>query len=759
MLRARVRPCLSILALLIFLLQSLAVDAATTYRSPIGGYRFGSSIYPDATLLATKGCVGAWFVHHLTFTPNANAAGPDVTIYCGMSQPDGTVATMRWAGFSWVLDCAQGMMGAVNGQTQCIIPGVVKEKPCQECPSPKKGNPINMAKKEKVQTELDYASSLELQFTRLYSSYWTLHATEGVSPGWRHNYSMRVTSNLSSSAPYYVREYKQQASGEYAYLPIDPPTAVTPFARVTRADGYSQFFRSNDGGASWTADADVNMKLSATRNELGNVTAWRLTTAANDVEYYGDTGQLTDIKYANGLSLSFIYSDSSTPVTIASAPNLLIKVIDNFGRSLMLGYDDKNRIISMTTPSEKVFLYAYDAFGNLASVTYPDGLKKLYHYNEPAYQLKTGTGNDRLLTGLSFDTSPGVISRYAIFRYDTNGWPVSTEHAGGADKVTISYSPRSYTNALGATTSPGYTTLNGMELQTSENRPNGSGGIVYSFISYDTNGNFASRTDYNGNVTTYSYDLVRNLELSRVEGSGTAVARTIKTEWHPTLRLPARIAEPRRITTFSYDTNGLLLGKVVQATSDANGTQGFTATAVGSPRVWQYTYNSYGQVLTAKGPRTDVNDLTTYSYDASGNLASVTNALGHQTTFTGYDADGRVGTITDPNGNVTTLTYTLRGQIATHSVGNETTSYTYDGANCLTQAVLPNGATITYSYDAALRLTGIADNLGNSITYTLDAMGNRLSEQVKDSAGTLARQTTRVFDTLGQLKQQTGGVQ
>lgn len=649
------------------------------------------------------------------------------------------------------------MLTTVNGKKQCVLPGVIKDKPCQKCPAPQLGNPINFAKKEKLQIEQDYASSLELKFIRMYSSIWQTQAIEGVSPGWRHNYSMRIITNLAT-APFHVGEYKQ-TSGDYSYVPIEPPTVATPFARVMRPDGYSQYFQSDDQGATWSADADVNMKLEATRNEQGKVIAWKLTTATNDVEFYGETGQLTGIQYANGRSLSFTYSDGATPATIASVPNLLISVNDDFGRSLRLSYDDKNRIATMTTPSEKVYAYAYDGLNNLASVTYPDGLKKIYHYNEPAYQLKTGTGNDGLLTGLSFETSPGVIARYAIFRYNTSGLPVSTEHAGGAEKVTISYSPLSHTNALGATMSPGFKTLNGVDLRTSESKPNGAGGFAYSSISYDTNGNFASQTDYNGNQTTYSHNLARNLETSRAEGSGTASARTITTEWHPALRLPARIAEPRRITTFSYDTHGLLLGQSVQATGDANGALGLTATPVGSPRLWQYTYSGYGQLLTAKGPRADVNDVTTYTYDTSGNLASVTNALGHQTTFTGYDADGRVGTITDPNGNVTTLTYTLRGQIASQSVGGEVTSYTYDGANCLTQAVPPNGATITYSYDAALRLTGLSDNLGNRIAYTLDAMGNRLTEQVKDPVGTLARQVTRVFDTLGQLKQQTGGVQ
>lgn len=757
MLFARI-PSHLIILLIVFLAQSFAANAATTTRPPIGGYPYGSSIFPDANVLATKGCIGSWFVHHLDFTPNATAAGPDVTIYCGLNQANGTVAVNRWAGFSWTQACPKGILTTVNGQKQCVLSDVQPEKPCQKCPTPMFGNPINLAKKEKVQIERDYESGSELTFTRLYSSMWQTQAIEGVSPGWRHNYSMRVVTNLGGT-PFYVGEYKQTSGGLYSYFPIDPPTVVTPFARVMRPDGYSQYFQSNDLGATWYSDADVSMKLEATRNEQGKVIAWKLTTATNDVELYGEAGQLTSIKYANGRSLSFTYSDSATPVTIAAAPNLLISINDDFGHALQLAYDDKNRVVRMTTPAERIYAYGYDAVGNLSSVTYPDGLKKIYHYNEPAYQLKTGAGNEGLLTGLSFETSAGVMSRYAIFRYDSSGMPVSTEHAGGADKVTIIYSPRSHTNALGAKVTPGYTVVNGVDLQTSESKPNGAGGVVYSFISYDTNGNFARRTDYNGSVTTYSYDLARNLEVSRVEGSGTATARTITTEWHVTWRLPTRIAEPRRITTFSYDTNGLLLSQSVQATSDANGALGLTATPVGSPRLWQYTYNGYGQLLTAKGPRTDVNDVTTYTYDTSGNLASVTNALGHQTTFTGYDADGRVGTITDPNGNVTALTYTLRGQIASHSVGGEVTSYTYDGANCLTQAVLPNGATITYSYDAALRLTGLSDNLGNSIAYTLDAMGNRLTEQVKDPAGTLARQVTRVFDTLGQLKQQTGGVQ
>jgi len=40
----------------------------------------------------------------------------------------------------------------------------------------------------------------------------------------------------------------------------------------------------------------------------------------------------------------------------------------------------------------------------------------------------------------------------------------------------------------------------------------------------------------------------------------------ISTAWHPTLRLPAQIAEPQRITSITYDAAGRVLTRTVQET-------------------------------------------------------------------------------------------------------------------------------------------------------------------------------------------------
>src|SRR5678815_3496229 len=101
---------------------------------------------------------------------------------------------------------------------------------------------------------------------------------------------------------------------------------------------------------------------------------------------------------------------------------------------------------------------------------------------------------------------------------------------------------------------------------------------------------------------------------------------------------------------------GVLCQRIEQATSDTDGSQGFSATTVGSPRTWTFTYNANGQVLTADGPRTDVPDVTTYAYYANndadinkrGNVATITNALNHGTGITSYNPHGQPLSVTDP---------------------------------------------------------------------------------------------------------------
>jgi RHS repeat-associated protein len=182
-------------------------------------------------------------------------------------------------------------------------------------------------------------------------------------------------------------------------------------------------------------------------------------------------------------------------------------------------------------------------------------------------------------------------------------------------------------------------------------------------------------------------------------------------------------------------------------------------------RAWAYTYNSVGQILTEDGPRSDISDVTTntyyscsYGYEC-GQPHTVTNSLGHVTTYNSYNAHGQLAQVTDANGLVTSLAYDLRQRLTDRCVGGtlpgcvggELTHLDYWPTGLLKRVTNPDGSYIDYVYDAAHRLTQIQDGALNRIEFTLDAMGNRTAENTFDPSNALRRAHTRVFNTLNQL--------
>ncbi|HTO47861.1 MAG TPA: RHS repeat-associated core domain-containing protein [Burkholderiales bacterium] len=603
--------------------------------------------------------------------------------------------------------------GASCTPTGAKVAAKMRGTPAQCCT-----NPIEPGSGNKYQREIDYRGPgvFALELARTYNSA-VVDAYRSSTPS--------LTSQWSHS---YEREIR-----------LDTNTAT-----LSRQDGKTFFFVLS--GGAWLHDDDVSDKLERLTDTGGNPTGWRYTTADGDlVETYNAAGKLLSIANRAGLVQTLTYSTASTPSAIAPAPDMLISVADPFGRTLSIAYDDSRRIKLVTDPAGGQYVYTYDdVANNLASVTYPGGETRTYHYEDPNFA--------RALTGITDETG----QRFATYGYESQGRANLSEHAGGADHTTLAYNPDGsavVTEALGATRTYAFQSVLGVLRYTAmSGSPCPSCGSAAQ--AFDANGNAASRTDWNGNATTYQHDLARNLETSRTEASGTQEVRSIATEWHPSFRLPTRITEPKRETALSYDSaKGTLLARTVRDTT------------TNVSRTWTYTYNANGQVLTVDGPRTDVSDVTTYSYYPNddpdigkrANIATITNALGQVTQITAYNAHGQPLTITDPNGLVTSLTYDARQRLTSRSVGVETTTYDYDGVGQVTKVTLPDGSFRSYTYDAAHRLTAIADNLGNRIAYTLDAMGNRTREDVSDPANQLAQTRSRVYSNLNRLDQEIGG--
>jgi YD repeat-containing protein len=211
------------------------------------------------------------------------------------------------------------------------------------------------------------------------------------------------------------------------------------------------------------------------------------------------------------------------------AQGRLTSVSDPFGRTLTFAYDTFNRVSGMTDPASTTYVYTYDSTNNLTSVTYPDGTTRTYLYEDSAFP--------HALTGIIDENG----QRFATYIYDAQGRAVSSEHAGGAEKVTLTYDTvngeTTVTDALGTQRTYAYETILGVARTSHATQPCLSCGSATADLAYDASGNVISRTDFNGNITRYTYDLTRNLEAQRVEAVGTPEQRTITTAWHPTFRL------------------------------------------------------------------------------------------------------------------------------------------------------------------------------------------------------------------------------
>lgn len=547
------------------------------------------------------------------------------------------------------------------------------------------GNPINAATGNKFEIETDFtgAPNTGLSLVRYYNSLDTGGSAYGSN--WRTAWHRGLT--LSS-------------------------TAVI----VTRSDGRQDTFTNNNGV--YSADPDVTSVLTATTNN-GVITGYKLTTANDSIETYSATGRLLSVASRDGLATTLSYNSS----------NQLATVTGPFGSVMSFAYDTSGRVVQMTAPDGGTYAYAYDANSNLMSVTYPDKTVRTYLYENVAFP--------HALTGITDENG----NRFATWTYDSHGTAISSQHAGGAELTTVTYNSdgsSTVTDANGNAHTYGFTTLFNIT------KPVGLTGAPIQALggkafSYDANGFIASKTDYDGNVTTYSHD-ARGNQISRTEASSTSLARTTTTAWHPQFHLPVIITEPNgRTTTYAYDAKGNILNKTI---------------AFGSQiRSWNYTYNASSQVLTAKDP---LGNVTAYTYDAHGNIATTTNALGQTTSFTSYDGAGRLLSAKDPNGLISTLGYDVRGRITSLVAGTETTVYAYDKAGNLTKVTRPDGSMLSYSYDAAHRLTTVTDGIGNQIAYSLDANSNQTAVKVYDPTKALLRSRTQAFDAVNRLVQSIG---
>ncbi len=636
------------------------------------------------------------------------------------------------------------------------------------------GNPIVLYTGNKVEHELDFASASEmgLFLRRSYNHHWS--ATGLFGNHWLSNF-------------------------DYSLAFSDGQNTLWN----QRPDGRRIKFQRDPASGHWNEDKAQPIAY-IVKNADGSFT---LHNDENGAENYNAEGYITQLRNEQGIAWNFVYSNK-----------YLQTVTHSSGRQVKFTWSG-SQVTQVTDPAGNIFQYAYtpNVFGTgrgrLASTTLPGAPATTitYHYEDARYP-----GG---FTGKSFN---GV--RYSTFAYDENRRAVLSEHAGGVERHTISYVVESTEQVLPppAPARPGgifveaergwcEDTRNGMMCYQPRSLPGGSvpmagkgagtgiGSIQlsstpegkarpvkikaietnplgrrtthayedgrpvsvtgaasprcaasYKESSYDANGYPDLVHDFADNLTDFDYSPQGYL-LKRVDAVGTAVQRTTTFEWDTARNRRTKVSVANdKETSYTYDARGNV-ASVTEKNLSSHGAPGQSRTTT-----LTYTYHPNGLKASMKVDGPLAQDDVTSVYDANGDLVSVTNALGHSIAFSGYNGLGQPARIIQVNGQVREYSYDARGRVVSQrdSFGDSwaTTTFGYDATGNLASATRPDGVIERYEYDAARRRLAEVVPLGDGTyawtRYSYDAASNITRKEVAHTDFPLGSTVTGVIDEL-----------
>ena len=267
-------------------------------------------------------------------------------------------------------------------------------------------------------------------------------------------------------------------------------------------------------------------------------------------------------------------------------------------------------------------------------------------------------------------------------------------------------------------------------------------------------GNLTSVTGpVSGATTTYTYD-----SYGRPRTVTDADGYTVTTDYDALNRVIARTYPDGTHETFTYERLDLIeetdrLGRVTRHFYDRAGRRTATRDPLG--RVVRQEWCGCGSLQAL----VDANDhRTRWTRDALGRVVTETRADGTtQTTYT-YDLTGRLSTVTNPKGQVTTHTYlagdSLSGTTYTNAtIATPSVSYTYDPVYARVVTMVDGIGTTVYTYKApgqlgAGQVATVDGALTNDvIAYTYDALGRVVNRTINGAANSV----TWAFDALGRV--------
>lgn len=409
-------------------------------------------------------------------------------------------------------------------------------------------------------------------------------------------------------------------------------------------------------------------------------------------------------------------------------------------------YNAKGQIVRMVeasgTPQARTTDYVWDANRNRIVSTTVVGLQRV----EATY-----TADNRLASMTVVNLSSNGIANQALtttysYTKHANGMlasmTVDGPLAGTADTVVTQYN--AYGDKLSVTNSLGHSVtytqhdglgrpgrIIGVNGDTVDLIRDGQGRVLTerrwvagvaadTTYAYNAQGLIVSVTAPDGVATYHEYDTAHRLTRTWRTANGTVAGGASKEDQLYTYDLMGNITRvDSRKLVGHYETQ-CKRWMTIEGTPECVEEE---QVWVEVPTITRTTLVDYDELGRVRARRGNNGQNLRYTYDANGNLKTVTDSQNRVTTMA-YDALDRLVSSTDPNASVTRFEYDLGDRVTkvTDPKGLHTT-YVYDGLGLLWAQNSPDTGTTTFQYNPSGQLHNKTRADGSMLSYVYDTLG------------------------------------
>ncbi|MCA9803289.1 MAG: hypothetical protein KC777_15065 [Cyanobacteria bacterium HKST-UBA02] len=516
-------------------------------------------------------------------------------------------------------------------------------------------------------------------------------------------------------------------------------------------EGVTLFVKLPDGSYVCPFDNASTMSLSGG--------AYTLTTPQG-VEYnFNSDGTIATIDYPNGPTVTYTYTSGKLTgisngmgraLTLTYTSDKLTSVSDGNGRSVSFSYDvDDNLEIATDAESEDT-TFDYDQPGRMTKIYKPANptspiVTNTYDSLNRVKEQKDAYDNVTTLYLAGHRSEEKDPAGYSIVRYHNAQGKVIRAADQLGNETTFEYDGLQrllkITHPEGNSIEYEYDENNNVTQVTSKAK-SGSGlsDIVNSYTYNSTWNKVATATNSQNKTTSYTYDAYGNLtEIERPTIN--TQTPTVTMTYNARGQMLTREDETGIVTAFTYDSTTEVLETVV--VDYGMGQLNLTTT---------YDYDSVGNVISVTDPR---GNETTYEFDDLRRLTLVTSPspFGYNTKFT-YDENSNRTKVERETGDMTTpwqtsqATFTLDDLVASIiDPGSNTTSFAYNNRRLLYTTTDAASRVTTKAYDELGRISTITDPASN-VQVTNTYTDNGRLETIEDANGNITEYQYDGFDRL-----------